>query len=408
MPQRDASLSLRILLVEDSEHDALAFRRAFRKALAPCDITLCKRAEEALTQLCIQAASFDLVVTDYKLPGMSGLELHRKLRTSNIPIPLVLLTGAGTEYLAVEALKAGVDDYIIKDSGQGYVDLLPLVLSEAVQRYRDHLDYQQAQEALRQLETELRQAQKMQAIGTLAGGIAHEFNNILMVILGYTSLVLHDVPPDSTAWSNTQRVLQAGERAKDLVQQILAFSRQTELEHTPMKLHLLVQEALGSIRPTLPTTLRLRQDVDKDIGTVLTNISDVHQILMNLCANAAHAMRESGGILDIRLDTVAIEEQLTSLGLVLQPGSYARLHVQDTGHGMTPDIVERIFEPFFTTREVGEGRGMGLAVVHGIVTHYGGAITVESTPGQGTTFVIYLPRVAEATTTVAAPEEVPS
>ncbi len=408
MPQREASLPLHILLVEDSEHDVLAFRRAFQKALAPCDIALCERAEEALAQLCVQAAAFDLVVADYKLPGMSGLELYRALRASHIPIPLVLLTGAGAEYLAVEALKAGVDDYIIKDSGQGYVGLLPLVLSEVVQRYRDRLEHQRAQETLRKLETELRQAQKMQAIGTLAGGIAHEFNNILMAILGYTNLVLDDVPQDSTAWSSARRVLQAGERAKHLVQQLLAFSRQTELEHTPMKLHLLVQEALGLIRRTLPTTLTLRQDVDQDVGTVLISIPEVHQILMNLCANAAYAMREAGGMLDIRLDTVDKEEELTLLPPVPQPGSYARLSVRDTGHGMTPGVVERIFEPFFTTKEVGEGTGLGLAVVHGIVTHCGGAITVESTPGQGTTFVIYLPRVAEPATTIAALEESPS
>jgi signal transduction histidine kinase len=407
MPQREAPLPLRILLVEDSEHDALTFRRAFRKALAPCDIALCERAEEALTQLCAQTASFDLVVADYKLPSMSGLELYRALRASNIPIPLVLLTGAGTEYLAVEALKAGVDDYIIKDAGQGYVDLLPLVLSEVVQRYRDRLDHQRAQETLRKLETELRQAQKIQAIGTLAGGIAHEFNNILMAILGYTSLILDDVPQDSTVWSNAQRVFQAGERAKHLVQQILAFSRQTEPEHTPVKLHILVQEALGLIQRTLPTTLTLRQDVDQDVGTVLISIPEVHQLLMNLCANAAHAMREAGGMLDIRLDTVDMEADLTLLPAVPQPGSYARLSVRDTGHGMTPDVVERIFEPFFTTKGVGEGTGMGLAVVHGIVTHSGGAITVESTPGEGTTFVIYMPRVAEVATTIAALEAPP-
>src|SRR6266542_1230730 len=151
MPQREASLPLHILLVEDSEYDVLAFHRAFQKASAPCDIALCERAEVALAQLCVQAAAFDLVVADYKLPGMSGLELYRALRASNIPIPLVLLTGAGTEYLAVEALKAGVDDYIIKDVGRGYIDLLPLVLSEVVQRYRNRLDHQRAQEALRQL-----------------------------------------------------------------------------------------------------------------------------------------------------------------------------------------------------------------------------------------------------------------
>ena len=469
MAHAEVSAPLRILLVEDSEHDAVAFRRAFRKASTPCDIALCERAEEALARLYDQAASFDLVVADYKLPGMSGLELYRELRTSNIPIPLVLLTGVGAEYLAVEALKAGVDDYIIKDASQGYIDLLPLVLPEVVQRYRARLEHQRIQNALseresqlrlvtdalpvgisyvdveqcyrfvnrtcevwvgqprtalygrhveevwgqeaytltrtyieaalagqpcacehemalahtgrrvfhlmfipdldaqghcrgcftlitdvterKHLETELRQAQTMHAIGTLAGGIAHEFNNILMVILGYTSLVLNDVPQDSIAWSNAQKVLMAGERARDLVQQILAFSRQVKVEHRPTQLHLLVQEALGLIRRTLPVTILLQQGVAKDVGTVRTSITEVHQIMLNLCANAAHAMREVGGTLAIHLDTVEVQGPSTSQYPVLQPGSYAWLSVRDTGHGMPPDVIEHIFEPFFTTNQ---------------------------------------------------------
>jgi two-component system, cell cycle sensor histidine kinase and response regulator CckA len=257
----------------------------------------------------------------------------------------------------------------------------------------------------KRLETELRQAQTMHAIGTLAGGIAHEFNNILMAILGYTRLVLDDVPQGSTIWSNTQQVLMAGERARDLVQQILAFSRQVKVEPRPRKLHLLVQEALGLIRRTLPATILLQQDVEKDAGTVFTSITEVHQIILNLCANAVHAMRDAGGTLDIRLDTVEVQGPPASQHPVLRPGSYAWLSVRDTGHGMPPDVIEHIFEPFFTTKEVGEGTGMGLAVIHGIVSHHGGAVTVHSTPGQGTTFDIYLPRVAEAATT-ALPERI--
>jgi signal transduction histidine kinase len=149
----------------------------------------------------------------------------------------------------------------------------------------------------------------------------------------------------------------------------------------------------------------LQEDVERDVGTILTSIAEVHQIILNLCTNAVHAMREAGGTLDIRLDAVEVQGPPTSQHPVLRPGSYAWLSVRDTGHGMSPDVLEHIFEPFFTTKGVGEGTGMGLAVVHGIVTHHGGAVTVHSTPGQGTTFDIYLPRVAEAAAT-ALPERI--
>jgi PAS domain S-box-containing protein len=256
----------------------------------------------------------------------------------------------------------------------------------------------------RRLEAQLRQVQKMEAIGTLAGGIAHEFNNILSAILGYTELSLYDVPPESHLWHNLQEVLSAGKRGRDLVQQILKFSRYTEQSRQPVELHLLIQEALLLLRPSLPSTIEITQALDAAVGPVLADPTQIHQVLMNLCANAEYAMRGTGGILEVRLEAVAIDAAFAAVHPELRPGPHVRLTVQDTGHGMAPEIMERIFEPFFTTKGVGEGTGMGLAVVHGIVTSHEGAITVASTLGQGTTFAIYLPKIQEASADISGPD----
>jgi len=258
----------------------------------------------------------------------------------------------------------------------------------------------------KRLESQLRQAQKMQAIGTLAGGIAHDFNNILSAILGYTELALDEVEQGSGVWNKLQGTLAAGRRARDLVQQILAFSRQTELTRVAIQMHLLVEEALALLRAALPSTLVIRPIIDRHAGTVLVDPTQMQQVLINLCTNAAHAMREAGGAIEVRLEPIEIALDALAIPPDLKAGAYVRLTVQDTGHGMEPEILERIFEPFFTTKSLGEGTGMGLAVVHGIIANHGGAITVESTPGQGSTFAVYLPR-SDSPSTAALPTEEP-
>jgi PAS domain S-box-containing protein len=258
----------------------------------------------------------------------------------------------------------------------------------------------------KRLETQLRQAQKMQAIGTLAGGIAHDFNNILSAILGYTELALDEVEQGSAVWNKLQGTLAAGRRARDLVQQILAFSRQTELTRVSIQMHLLVEEALTLLRAALPSTLMIRPIIDRHAGAVLVDPTQMQQVLINLCTNAAHAMREAGGTIEVRLEPIEIAVDALAIPPDLKAGAYVRLTVQDTGHGMEPEILERIFEPFFTTKSMGEGTGMGLAVVHGIIANHGGAITVESTPGQGSTFAVYLPR-SDSPSTAALPTEEP-
>lgn len=245
------------------------------------------------------------------------------------------------------------------------------------------------------LEKQLRQSQKLEAIGTLAGGIAHEFNNILAAILGFTELGLHALPPTHHVYGHFQEVLKAGKRAKDLVQQILAFGRQANIEFRPISCALLVEETLRLIRASLPSTILIERQMATDAGTVLADPTQLQQVVMNLCANAEYAMRETGGVLEVSVANVEVDDAFVALYPACQPGPYVCLTVRDTGHGMTPELLEHIFDPFFTTKEVGEGSGMGLAIVHGMVTSHHGAIAVESTPGVGTIFKIYLPRIAQ-------------
>ncbi len=245
----------------------------------------------------------------------------------------------------------------------------------------------------RRLETEVRQAQKMRAIGTLAGGIAHEFNNLLSAILGFAELIQYEEPQRSRAWENVQRILTAGHQAKEVVQQLLAFSRQADIARSAVYPQKLVQETLGLLRASLPATIALHQHCGDNIGAILANATQLQQVVMNLCVNAEQAMRETGGTIDVHLDTVEVDAALAAAYPGLHPEPHIRLVVRDTGPGMEPRITERIFEPFFTTKEVGEGAGMGLAIVHGIIASHGGAIAVESTPGHGTTFTVYLPRI---------------
>ncbi len=246
-------------------------------------------------------------------------------------------------------------------------------------------------EEKQKLEKQLRQAQKMEAIGTMAGGIAHDFNNLLSVILGYSELAKEDAPEGTIFSKDMDKVLEAGERAKDLVKQILSFSRQTEITRVPMQLQSLIKEALKMLRASIPTTIEIQDDIDSECGVVSVDPTQVSQILMNLCANANHAMEESGGILRIQLKCAFVGEDDTKQKAHLNPGEYVELVVSDTGSGIGQDVIEKVFDPFFTTKEIGKGTGMGLAIIHGIIGDYGGAITVESEVGEGSTFYVYFP-----------------
>ena len=242
-----------------------------------------------------------------------------------------------------------------------------------------------------QLESQLRQAHKMEAIGTLAGGIAHDFNNILAAIIGFTEMAIDDAVKGTLLKRSMQQVLKAGLRGRDLARQILTFSRKTEYERKPLSLVPLVKETVKLLRASLPPTIEIVLDIETESDTILAGSSEIQQVLMNLGTNAAHAMRERGGVIEIRLADAEFPPGASS-PQGMAPGSYIRIAVKDTGMGMAPDVKEKIFEPFFTTKGPVQGTGLGLPVVRQVVQGLKGGITVSSEPGKGSTFSVFLPK----------------
>jgi len=255
---------------------------------------------------------------------------------------------------------------------------------------RDTTDIIREKTEKKELEKKLRQSQKLEAIGTLAGGISHDFNNILTAILGYTEIAIEEVGSESGVSNFLDEVYSAGMRARDLVKQILAFARQTEQALKPVRVDLITKEALKLIRSTLPSTIDIVHHF-KSKSLVMADPTQIHQIIMNLCANAAHAMEEEGGTLKVSIKDAVLGAQITDNYPELEPGFYLKLEVEDTGIGIDKKNLDAIFEPYFTTKESGEGTGLGLSVVHGIVKSYFGEVIVTSQPGKGSLFKIYLP-----------------
>jgi PAS domain S-box-containing protein len=239
-------------------------------------------------------------------------------------------------------------------------------------------------------EAYLRQAQKMQAIGTLAGGIAHDFNNILSAIMGYTELSLMDLTQKTDAKYNLNEIYKASQRAKEVVKQILTFSRHSDQERKPLKVGPIVKESIKMLTASLPSTIQIQHYIDPAAGIIKADATEIHQIIMNLCTNAYHAMSETGGRLDVKVENADLSAEMAGR-FEIRAGNYLTITVADTGHGMAPEVLERIFEPYFTTKEKDRGTGMGLAVVHGILKSYGGAVAVASKPAKGTVFTVYIP-----------------
>ncbi|KJJ85991.1 two component system sensor histidine kinase, hybrid [Candidatus Omnitrophus magneticus] len=266
-------------------------------------------------------------------------------------------------------------------------------ISGVVESFKDVTAHKKSEESRKKLEEQLLQSQKMESIGTLAGGIAHDFNNILSIMFGYIDFLSKEVKNNQTAAGYLKQITEAAEHAKDIVKQILIFSRRTKHEVSPIDIYSIVRDALKLIFSGMPPNIEIKQSLDPSAGIISADANEIRQVLINLCTNAFYAMKEKGGILSINLESVEIDEAFSRVHSRLAQGHYIRLTVSDTGIGIEPATLKRVFEPFFTTKGVGEGTGLGLSVVQGIVLSLGGEITVYSEPGKGTTFHVYLPRI---------------
>jgi PAS domain S-box-containing protein len=255
----------------------------------------------------------------------------------------------------------------------------------------DITEKKQAEEEKTKLEEHVRQVQKMESLGTLAGGIAHDFKNILGPIMGYTEMIMRTYPARNKDYDRLEKILKSAYRAKDLVDQILTFSRKNDESRVAINFSELADEALALLKEVLPSSIEIVLDLEKDVGTIVANPTQILQVIMNLCINAGYAMRENGGKLAISVKRIDANDDFIKLHTDLKPGSYVQLSVSDTGSGISSEVLPRIFDPFFTTKPIGDGSGMGLAVVHGIVNGHGGIIEASSKIGEGTVFNVYLP-----------------
>jgi signal transduction histidine kinase len=372
--------------VEDSEDDALLLLRELRRG--DFELTYDRVTTPEAMSLALDKREWDIVVSDYSLPHFSGPAALVLLKQKGLDLPFIIVSGAIGEEVAVAAMKDGAHDYIMKGNLRRLMPAVEREIREAEERRaRKH-----AEEALRRSEEQLRQSQKLEAIGRLAGGIAHDFNNYLGVIIGYSELLTERLGPAHALRKNAGMVKDAALRAAALTRQLLAFSRKQVLEPRVLDLNAVVIEVSKMLRPLIGEGIELVVAPDPALGNVKADPAQIDQIIMNLAVNARDAMPE-GGKLTIETANVELDEAYASQHAKALPGPYVMLAVTDTGIGMDKETQARIFEPFFTTKEKDKGTGLGLATVYGIVKQSGGYIWVYSEVGRGTTFKIYLPRL---------------
>jgi len=501
---------LRVLYGEHNEADMNLSQRYFKQHAPHICLEAASTGQACLSKL--EDENFDAVIIDYRMPGMSGLDLLKEIHSRDLCLPVIMVTGGGDENVAVQSIKLGASDYIVK-TGE-YIQKLPYAIEQAVAQRRlkesekalkesgqvnklllDSLPHsamlirrdrtilaanRKAREAgakiggrcwcdfahcqyitevqkqclneeddaippagikctfcladdafsanepannpeveafgriwdiswfpidsdmllryainiteKKKLENQLRQAQKMESIGTLAGGIAHDFNNLLTPILGYAEMLLEEPAESAYRRKGLTEIIKMANRASDLVKRILTISRKNDDMMGPLKIQSVVMEVIKFVQSSLPATIEISHDICHDCGLTMANATQIHQVAMNLITNAYHAMEDEGGKLRITLKEVEIEiEEIKALAI--DPGSYIRLAIADTGSGIDKSIIDRIFDPYFSTKDKDKdkGTGLGLAVVHGIVKSHGGHIRIHSEPGKGSEFQVYLP-----------------
>jgi len=372
-------------MIEDSENDVRLVTRLLRRAgFAP----EWRRVQDlASLEAALVEAPWDALISDFSMPGFSGLEALAAYKRTGMDVPFIFVSGTIGEEMAVAAMKAGASDYVTKEH---LSRLAPVLERELVQAAR-RTAHRETEAELRRYETQLREAQKMESLGTLAGGIAHDFNNILGAILGNLELARADLVAEHPVQATLGEIQKASLRARDLVRQILTFSRRQPQQLRNVELQSIVQESYRLLRVTLPAGMELDLRMNAEPLHVNGDATQLQQVLMNLCTNAWHAMHGDVGRIVVGLESTVLTAAAARALSGLPAGNYAHLWVSDTGVGMDSATRERIFEPFFTTKPTGQGTGLGLAVVHGIVVAHQGSVRVDSAPGLGSTFHLYLP-----------------
>jgi signal transduction histidine kinase len=383
---------LRVLLVEDSLSDAELLLHELARGY---DVTHQRVETAASMRSALAADTWDVVLSDYSMPAFTAPEALAVLRQTDADLPFIIVSGTIGEETAVASLKAGACDFLVKGR---LARLIP-----AIERERREVDLRRERARAHQaLEEQLRQSQKMEAIGQLAGGVAHDFNNMLTAILGYSQLLAEQIGPDEQVGKDLREIVAAAQRAAALTRQLLAFGRKQTIEPIPISLNAIVEELEPMLRRLITANVCIRTTLDPRTFAVLADSTQLEQVLMNLVVNARDAMPE-GGTLTIDTHNATLDDEQARVHPASPPGEYAVLSVADTGVGMTREVQARIFEPFYTTKERGRGTGLGLAAVYGIVQQLGGRVAVESEPGRGAIFRIYLPKTDRVPQVAAAP-----
>src|SRR3989442_4798345 len=377
---------LRVLILEDNENDAeLLLRELRRQNYEP----VYHRVEsEAAMNEALDREPWSLIISDYAMPQFTAMHALELLKRRSMDLPFIIVSGTIGEETAALAMKSGAHDFLTK----GKLSRLGAAVERELRDAEERREHKKAEEALRRSEEQLRQSQKVEAIGRLAGGIAHDFNNLLTIINGYTELLLGRIPAEDRMSRDINEIRKAGQRAASLTRQLLAFSRKQILEPKVLDLNTIVVDLEKMLRRLIGEDIELIISPAADLRRTKADPGQIEQVIMNLVVNARDAMPQ-GGKLTLETTNVVLDQAYAARHVGVRPGAYVMLAGSDTGCGMDKEAMAHIFEPFFTTKAPGKGTGLGLSTVYGIVKQSGGNVWAYREPGRGTTVKIYLPQV---------------